>query len=321
MENVASEEDVVRAAKIFSALVNNVAQIIKGKNNIIHMSCVCLFAGGHLLVEDVPGVGKTTLAKSLAVSMGGSQNRIQFTPDLLPSDVTGTTIFDQKTDEFVFKPGPIFANVVLADEINRASPKTQSALLEAMEERRVTFDGQTYILPHPHMVIATQNPIELSGTYTLPEAQLDRFMMSISIGYPDDIDEVSIMMNSDSRPDLMAVISSQDFQEVSDIAKNVYVAESLAAYIVALARETRESPDVALGVSPRGSIALYHASQVLAMSMGRHYVTPDDIKTLVTKVWEHRIVLTSQARLAGGTANDILASILSRVSVPTIKAG
>lgn len=321
MENVASEEDVVRAAKIFSALVNNVAQIIKGKNNVIHMSCVCLFAGGHLLVEDVPGVGKTTLAKSLAISMGGTQNRIQFTPDLLPSDVTGTTIFDQKTDEFVFKPGPIFANVVLADEINRASPKTQSALLEAMEERRVTFDGKTYILPHPHMVIATQNPIELSGTYTLPEAQLDRFMMSISIGYPQDIDEVSIMMSSDTRPDLMSVISSQDFQEVSDISKNVYVAESLAGYIVALAHETRESTDVALGVSPRGSIALYHAAQVLAMSMGRHYVTPDDIKTLVSKVWEHRIVLTSQARLAGATANDILSSILSRVSVPTIKAG
>jgi len=320
MDTNATEEDVVRAAKIFSALVNNVAQIIKGKNNVIHMSCVCLFAGGHLLIEDVPGVGKTTLAKSLAISMGGTQNRIQFTPDLLPSDVTGTTIFDQKTNEFVFKPGPIFANVVLADEINRASPKTQSALLESMEERRVTFDGQTYILPHPHMVIATENPIELSGTYTLPEAQLDRFMMSLSIGYPDDIDEVSIMMSTDSQPDIMAVISSQDFQEVCDIAKSVYVAETLAGYIVALATETRENVDVALGVSPRGSIALYHAAQVLALSMGRHYVTPDDIKALVTKVWEHRIVLTSQARLSGATANDILASIISRVSVPTVKA-
>lgn len=321
MESVASEEDVVRAAKIFTSLVNNVAQIIKGKNNVIHMSCVCLFAGGHLLIEDVPGVGKTTLAKSLAVSMGGSQNRIQFTPDLLPSDVTGTTIFDQTSNEFVFKPGPIFANVVLADEINRASPKTQSALLEAMEERRVTFDGQTYILPHPHMVIATQNPIELSGTYTLPEAQLDRFMMSISIGYPDDVDEVAIMLDTDKKPDIMAVMSSNDYQEVSDIAKRVYVAESLAGYIVSLAQETRENVDVALGVSPRGSIALYHASQVLALSMGRHYVTPDDIKALVTKVWEHRIVLTSQARLSGATARDILASILSRVTVPTVKAG
>lgn len=321
MEQVASEEDVVRAAKIFSSLVNNVAQVIKGKNNVIHMSCVCLFAGGHLLIEDVPGVGKTTLAKSLAVSMGGSQNRIQFTPDLLPSDVTGTTIFDQTTNEFVFKPGPIFANIVLADEINRASPKTQSALLESMEERRVTFDGQTYILPHPHMVIATQNPIELSGTYTLPEAQLDRFMMSISIGYPDEIDEVEIMMSTDSAPDIMAVMSTNDYQEVSEIGRRVYVAESLAGYIVALAQETRENVDVALGVSPRGSIALYHAAQILALSMGRHYVTPDDIKTLVTKVWEHRLVLTSQARLAGATASDILASILSRVNVPTVKAG
>lgn len=320
MENVASEEDVVRAAKIFSALVNNVAQVIKGKNNVVHMSCVCLFAGGHLLIEDVPGVGKTTLAKSLAVSLGGTLNRIQFTPDLLPSDVTGTTIYDQKTSEFVFKPGPVFANIVLADEINRASPKTQSALLESMEERRVTFDGQTYILPHPHMVIATQNPIELSGTYTLPEAQLDRFMMSLSIGYPDDVDEVSIMINTDSKPDIMAVISAQDYQEVSDIAKSVYVAESLAAYIVALAQETRENIDVALGVSPRGSIALFHAAQVLALSMGRHYVTPDDIKALVAKVWEHRIVMTSQARLAGATAKDILNSIIARVNVPTVKA-
>jgi MoxR-like ATPase len=321
MDTTATEEDVVRAAKVFSALVNNVAQVIKGKNNVIHMSCVCLFAGGHLLIEDVPGVGKTTLAKSLAVSMGGTQNRIQFTPDLLPSDVTGTTIFDQKTNEFMFKPGPIFANIVLADEINRASPKTQSALLEAMEERRVTFDGETHILPHPHMVIATQNPIELSGTYTLPEAQLDRFMMNISIGYPDDVDEVSIMLKNSSTPDIMAVISQNDFQEVSHIAQNVYVAEALAEYIVALAQETRHNVDVALGVSPRGSIALYHASQVLAMSMGRHYVTPDDIKTLTSKVWEHRLVLTSQARLAGATSKDILASIVARVPVPTVKAG
>lgn len=321
MENVASEEDVARAAKIFSALVNNVAQVVKGKNNVIHMSCVCLFAGGHLLIEDVPGVGKTTLAKSLAISLGGTQTRIQFTPDLLPSDVTGTTIFDQKTAEFVFKEGPIFANIVLADEINRASPKTQSALLEAMEERRVTFDGQTHILPHPHMVIATQNPVELSGTYTLPEAQLDRFMMNLSIGYPDDIDEVNIMVDKSATPDLMAAISHQDYEEVSGIARNIYVAQSLAAYIVALAQETRENVDVALGVSPRGSIALYQAAQVLALSMGRHYVTPDDIKALAPKVWEHRLVLTSQARLSGATAKDILASIVSRVAVPTVKAG
>ncbi|MFN8016371.1 MAG: MoxR family ATPase [Acidimicrobiia bacterium] len=320
MDNLATEEEVARASKIFSSLVNNVAQVIKGKNNVIHMSCVCLFAGGHLLIEDVPGVGKTTLAKSLAVSMGGTQSRIQFTPDLLPSDVTGTTIFDQTTNEFVFKHGPIFSNVVLADEINRASPKTQSALLEAMEERRVTFDGKTYILPHPHMVIATQNPIELSGTYTLPEAQLDRFMMSLSIGYPDDVDEVSIMLSTDTKPDIMPVMSTNDFQTVSEICKRVYVAESLANYIVTLANETRENVDVALGVSPRGSIALYHSAQVLAMSMGRHYVTPDDIKSLAYKVWEHRIVLTSQARLAGATSQDVLSSIISRVSVPTMKA-
>lgn len=320
MKNVAEEEDVIRASKIFSGLVNNVGQIIKGKNNIIHMSCVCLFAGGHLLIEDVPGVGKTTLAKSLAISLGGTQNRIQFTPDLLPSDVTGTTIYDQTTNEFVFKQGPIFANIVLADEINRASPKTQSALLEAMEERRVTFDGKTYILPHPHMVIATQNPIELSGTYNLPEAQLDRFMMNLSIGYPDEIDEVSIMLDTDSKPDIMSVMGPNDYQEVSEIARKIYVAESLAGYIVAIAKETRVNIDVALGVSPRGSIALYHAAQVLALSMGRNYVTPDDIKALVSKVWEHRVVLTSQARLAGATAKDILGSILSRVTVPTVKA-
>ncbi|HMS24681.1 MAG TPA: MoxR family ATPase [Acidimicrobiia bacterium] len=319
MNAVATEEDAVRAAKIFSTLANNVAQVIKGKNNAIHMSCVCLFAGGHLLIEDVPGVGKTTLAKSLAISMGGTQNRIQFTPDLLPTDVSGTTIFDQKTSEFIFKPGPIFANIVLADEINRASPKTQSALLEAMEEHRVTFDGKTYTLPHPHMVIATQNPIELSGTYTLPEAQLDRFMMSLSIGYPSDVDEVSIMLSTDSTPEIYSVISPDDFQDVSEIARTIYVAESLAAYIVSLAGETRENSDVALGVSPRGSIALYHAAQVLALSMGRHYVTPDDIKTLVTKIWEHRIILTSQARLAGATSSDVLAAILARVNVPIVR--
>ncbi len=319
MNAVATEEDAVRAAKIFSTLANNVAQVIKGKNNAIHMSCVCLFAGGHLLIEDVPGVGKTTLAKSLAISMGGTQNRIQFTPDLLPTDVSGTTIFDQKTSEFIFKPGPIFANIVLADEINRASPKTQSALLEAMEEHRVTFDGKTYTLPHPHMVIATQNPIELSGTYTLPEAQLDRFMMSLSIGYPSDADEVSIMLSTDSTPEIYSVISPDDFQDVSEIARTIHVAESLAAYIVSLAGETRENSDVALGVSPRGSIALYHAAQVLALSMGRHYVTPDDIKALVTKIWEHRIILTSQARLAGATSSDVLAAILARVNVPIVR--
>ena len=251
--------------------------------------------------------------------MGGTQNRIQFTPDLLPTDVSGTTIFDQKTSEFIFKPGPIFANIVLADEINRASPKTQSALLEAMEEHRVTFDGKTYTLPHPHMVIATQNPIELSGTYTLPEAQLDRFMMSLSIGYPSDADEVSIMLSTDSTPEIYSVISPDDFQDVSEIARTIHVAESLAAYIVSLAGETRENSDVALGVSPRGSIALYHAAQVLALSMGRHYVTPDDIKALVTKIWEHRIILTSQARLAGATSSDVLAAILARVNVPIVR--
>lgn len=320
METLATEEDVERASKIFSAIVNNVGQIIKGKNNVIHMSCVCLFAGGHLLIEDVPGVGKTTLAKSLAVSLGGTQSRIQFTPDLLPSDVTGTTIYDQTKNEFVFKEGPIFANIVLADEINRASPKTQSALLEAMEERSVTFDGKSHILPHPHMVIATQNPIELSGTYTLPEAQLDRFMMNLSIGYPDEIDEVSIMLKTDKKPDIMAVISQNDYQEVTKVAKSIYVADSLAAYIVELASETRKNSDVALGVSPRGSIALYHATQVLALSMGRHYVTPDDIKALISKVWEHRLVLTSQARLSGATSRDILNSIVARTSVPTVKA-
>lgn len=321
MENVANEAEVNNAAKIFNALVNNVGLIVKGKTNVVHMSCVCLFAGGHLLIEDVPGVGKTTLAKALAVSMGGTQTRIQFTPDLLPSDVTGTTVFDQKTGEFVFKEGPVFANIVLADEINRASPKTQSALLESMEERRVTFDGKTYILPHPHMVIATQNPIELSGTYTLPEAQLDRFMMSLSIGYPEDVDEVDIMMNKTSTPDIMAVMSPNDFQDVNEIASRVYVAESLANYIVSLAQATRENVDIALGVSPRGSIALYKAAQVLAMSLGRHYVTPDDIKSLAPKVWEHRLVLTSQARLSSATPQDIMNSIISRIAVPTVKAG
>lgn len=319
MDNFASEQDAKRAAKMFSALVNNISINIKGKNPIVHLSCVCLFAGGHLLIEDVPGVGKTTLAKSLSESLGLKQSRIQFTPDLLPGDVIGTSIFNQETNSFEFKPGPVFSNVLLADEINRASPKTQSALLESMEERNVTYDGVTHKLPSPHMVIATQNPIELGGTYALPEAQLDRFMMSLSMGYPSAADEAMILQDAISKQKLDAVITLDDFFEIQKIAETIFVSPIVTDYIVALSQATRTNTSVALGVSPRGSLAIYKAAQVLALSLGRHYVIPDDIKALAPKIWEHRLILTPRAKLDGTKRFDVIQTTIAGIEVPTLK--
>lgn len=319
MDNFATEEDVKRAAKMFNSLVNNIAINIKGKNPIIHLSCVCLFAGGHLLIEDVPGVGKTTLAKSLSESLGLAQSRIQFTPDLLPGDVIGTSIFNQEKNTFEFRPGPVFANILLADEINRASPKTQSALLESMEEHNVTYDGVTHRLPNPHMVIATQNPIEQGGTYPLPESQLDRFMMSLSMGYPNASDEATILQGSSAKQKLSPILTLDDFFEIQKIAGSIFVSPIVVDYIVALSQVTRTNPQISLGVSPRGSLALYNAAQVLALSLGRHYVIPDDVKALAPKIWEHRLILTPKAKLEGAKRIDVMQTSVASVAVPTMK--
>jgi MoxR-like ATPase len=304
----------------FTAIVDNVEHVLRGKRRSVHLAVVALFAEGHLLIEDVPGVGKTSLAKAIAHSIDGSWRRIQFTPDLLPSDVTGVSVWDRQRSDFEFRPGGVFANVVLADEINRASPKTQAALLEAMEERQVTVDSVTHRLNPPFMVIATQNPIELEGTYPLPEAQLDRFLMRVRIGYPDRDAELSIL-ESHGRGELAA----EQLRPVTDaltVARwqqrlaEVYVAPSLARYILDVAEATRHHRDLMLGMSPRGAIALQRSARTLAASLGRNYVVPDDLKALAAAVIEHRVVLSPEAQLRGTTAGAVVSSILDTVAVP-----
>ena len=286
----------------------------------MHLSLVCLFSEGHLLIEDVPGVGKTSLAKAIARTIGGSWRRVQFTPDLLPSDVTGVSVWDANRGDFDFRPGGVFANVVLADEINRASPKTQSALLEAMEERQVTVDAHTYKLPRPFLVIATQNPVELEGTYPLPEAQLDRFLLRLRIGYPDRDAEIAILDSHGT--DEVNVDELEPVSDAETIAAwihelgRVHVAPELQGYIVDLAEATRHHRDLMLGVSPRGALALQRASRALAASVGRAYVVPDDVKVLATSVLEHRLLLSSEAMMRGVNPGDVLASILDSVPVP-----
>ena len=306
------------AAEIFPALLANVERVIQGKRDAIHLALVCLLAEGHLLVEDVPGVGKTSLAKAIARSIGGTWRRIQFTPDLLPSDVTGVSVWNRATGTFEFRPGGVFAHVVLADEINRASPKTQSALLEAMEERQVSVDGITHPLPPPFLVIATQNPIELEGTYPLPEAQLDRFLMRIRIGYPDRDAEIAILEaqgHSVAAEDLEPVTSAREIAAATEAFDAVHVAPSLRAYIVGLADASRHHPDLDLGISPRGALALQRASRVLAATLGRSYVAADDVKLLAPHVLAHRLLLAPDARLRGVTAEDVLANLLRSVPV------
>ncbi len=307
--------------EIFDALSSQIETVIRGKRRAIHLALVCMFAEGHLLVEDVPGVGKTSLAKAIARSVGGTWRRIQFTPDLLPSDVTGVSVWDRARGDFEFRPGGIFANVVLADEINRASPKTQSALLEAMEEQQVTIDANTYALPSPFLVIATQNPVELEGTYPLPEAQLDRFLLRLRIGYPDRDAELAILDAQDT-----SAVSPEDLEPVTDadvIASwsralgRVHVAPELAGYIIDIVEATRHHRDLLLGVSPRGALGLQRAARALAASIGRSYVVPDDVKLLASAVLEHRLMLSSEAITRGVSAADVLASILESVSVPT----
>ena len=304
----------------FDALARQVELVLNGKKRAVHLSLVCLFAEGHLLIEDVPGVGKTSLAKAIAKSIGGAWRRIQFTPDLLPSDVTGASVWDRSRNDFEFRPGAVFANIVLADEINRASPKTQSALLESMEERQVTVDTETYKLPAPFMVIATQNPIELEGTYPLPEAQLDRFMLRLRIGYPDRDAELAILdVYGDREIDIDALEPVCDAETVATLSKElvqIHIAPELQGYVVDLCVATRHHRDLMLGVSPRGSLALQRASRALAASVGRQYVVPDDIKALAPSMLEHRLVLAPEAMMRGVSAGDVLTSVLESVPVP-----
>ena len=311
--------------RLFDALLGNVERVIQGKREQVHLALVCLFAEGHLLIEDVPGVGKTSLAKAIARSIGGTWRRIQFTPDLLPSDVTGVSVWNRSANEFEFRPGGVFANVVLADEINRASPKTQSALLEAMEERQVTVDAHTYQLPRPFMVIATQNPVELEGTYPLPEAQLDRFLMRIPIGYPDRDAEVAILDAQGERSatvdDLKPVASAIDVADAATLVGNVHVAPELRDYIVDLVDATRRHPDLVLGASPRGRSRLQRAARALAASFGRNYAMPDDVKRVLPAVLEHRLMLAPDAQLRGVSADDVVRSILASVPVPGASGG
>ena len=308
----------------FGLIKENIERVIEGKPDVIHLAVVALVAEGHVLIEDVPGVGKTMLAKALARSIDCTWRRIQFTPDLLPTDITGVSIFSAQSGAFEFKPGPVFANVVLGDEINRASPKTQAALLECIEERQVTVDGTTYRLETPFIVIATQNPIEHEGTYPLPESQLDRFAMRLRIGYPSRDSSLAILETHgmrDSLEDISPVADDGDVRTLVEWARHVHVAPSLKSYMVELAEATRHHPDIALGASPRAVLFIQRTARALAGSVGREYVIPDDIKTLLHPVWEHRLLLTPEAQMRGITQAHALRDAVARVPVPGSRAG
>ncbi|HEY42590.1 MAG TPA: MoxR family ATPase [Anaerolineae bacterium] len=299
-------------------LIENIEQTIVGKQPSIEMAVIGLLCQGHLLIEDVPGVGKTVMARSLACSLGGSFSRIQFTPDMLPSDIIGVSIYNQVNQTFEFKSGPVMANIVLTDEINRATPKTQSALLEAMEERQVTVDGVTHPLPNPFMVLATQNPIEYEGTFPLPEAQLDRFLLRIQLGYPDPNDEVIMMKRQQFRhplEDLEQVVSVEELKKTQEAVKEVYVSPAVERYIVDLVSETRHHAEVSLGASPRGSLCLYRTGQARAAMLGRDFVLPDDIKANAVPALSHRLILNPGARLRNLNSTDVVQQILKEVPV------
>jgi len=311
--------DVSRFADRFAGIADNIERVIQGKRSPIEQLLTCLIAEGHVLIEDVPGVGKTLLAKSLARSIDCEFNRIQFTPDLLPSDVTGVSIWDRQESAFVFKPGAIFANIVVGDEINRASPKTQAALLEAMEERQVTTDGKTKLLPEPFMVVATQNPIEHEGTYPLPEAQLDRFMMRVSVGYPSRDKELEMLETHSLRStfeDLEPVVSAGEVGAMIEIARRVEVVPAVRSYIIDIVEGTRRHHEVLLGASPRSALYLQKASRARAASEERDYVTPDDVKTLAGSVLEHRLAFRPEAQMRGVTSGELIASVLGSTRIP-----
>jgi MoxR-like ATPase len=305
----------------FDALVANVERVILGKHEVVELAVACLLAEGHLLVEDVPGVGKTTLARGLAASIDATWRRIQFTPDLLPSDITGTTVYNQRTGGFEFHPGPVFANVVLGDEINRASPRTQSALLEVMEERAVTIDGAPRPVPRPFLVVATQNPVDMDGTYALPEAQLDRFLMRLAVGYPDHAAEVAVLAGTAAVGEIPSVATADEVGAMIAEARAAHVAPALLDYVVELTAATRTLPDLRLGASPRASLALLRAARVIALASGRGYVTPEDVRRLAAPVLAHRLLLTSDAEVRGRTPADVVAEVLGRVPVPRAEPG
>lgn len=302
--------------------LDNIDQVIIGKSHVSQKVLVALLAEGHVLIEDVPGVGKTTLAKSIARSLDCTFKRIQFTPDLLPSDILGVSVYNQQSADFVYKKGPIYSNVVLADEINRASPKTQSSLLEAMEERQVTIDGSTYKLDEPFIVIATQNPIEYEGTFPLPEAQLDRFMLKLKIGYPDEIHELRIFDKIDKQlraEDLQPVLTHEQIINMRNEVNNVHMSQELEAYIFSIIRSTREDDEILLGCSPRAAIALYKASKAMAYVNGRDYVIPEDIQNLVEDVLSHRVIIKPEVKYKGETGRSVLGKILYKTKAPSLR--
>lgn len=307
------------AQRILTTIIENVEQSILGKHDAIELIVACLACGGHVLLEDIPGVGKTRLASALAASVDTDFKRIQFTPDILPSDITGFSVFNPQTGEFTFRPGPVMSHLVLADEINRATPKAQASLLEIMEESQVTVDARTYSMPQPFMVLATQNPIEYAGTYPLPEAQLDRFMIRISLGYPSFEEEVRLLLDGKGqKPVFRAVADTSDILRVRKAVEAVRLDKSIAEYMVAVATQTRNNPWVELGVSPRGVLALLSLSRAFALLRGRLYIIPDDVHTLAPYVFAHRIRLNSAARLEGKNALDIVKDILTQVPAPSL---
>jgi MoxR-like ATPase len=310
---------VAPVAALVERVQENVGRVVVGKRDVAELLIVALLAEGHVLIEDVPGVGKTTLARAMARSIGGEFRRIQFTPDLLPTDIGGLSFFDQKVGDFRFRPGPVFANVVLADEINRATPRTQSALLEAMEERTVTVEGETMALPRPFLVLATENPIELEGTFPLPEAQLDRFLLRLAVGYPthDEEDEILVRHQAGTQvAELAAIATPADLLEAAGLVREVYASDELRHYVTAIVRATRTHDAVELGASPRASLALYRSAQALAAGRGRAVVLPDDVKALVQPVLGHRVILSPEARLRGRNVETVLAEIVAGVAVP-----
>jgi len=309
--------------RLVRQLEENMERVVLGKPDVVRWCLVALLAGEHVLLEDVPGVGKTLVAKALARSVAGDFSRLQFTPDLLPSDVVGVSVYNRANGEFDFRPGPIFSNLVLGDEINRASPKTQSALLEAMEERQVTVDGRTHELEAPFMVIATQNPIEHEGTYPLPDSQLDRFLMRVSVGYPSRDAELTILDahgDHDALVDLGPVITASQVEGMTRAVRSVHVADPLRGYLVDLANATRRHPGVAIGMSPRATLALQRVARALAAMRGRSYVVPDDFKELAGPVLAHRLTLSPEARLQGLTADDVVADVLQDVPIPVARS-
>ncbi len=307
-------------ATLFEAITDNIGQVIHGKRQEVQLAVVCLLAEGHLLIEDVPGVGKTSLAKALAASLQCTWKRVQFTPDLLPTDLVGVSIYSRSTETFDFRPGPLFANIVLADEINRASPKTQSALLEAMEERQISVEGRSHALPPPFMVIATQNPVEQEGTYRLPESQLDRFLLRLSLGYPNRDAELSILdaqSNIEPLTEIRPVVSGAEVLAMIDAVRSVHIADALKGYLVDLAEASRKHPGITLGMSPRATLQLARATRAQAAASGRNYGTPDDVKSVAYAVLCHRLVIRPDAAARGLTSQRAVAELLSTVPIRT----